>query len=55
MVDASRKKSQVKDEVIFLAGTEEKKNDQLNLGGRKEGKLLNLKWVHHSNIFIPKA
>ena len=23
--------------------------------GRKKGKLLNLKWVHHSNSFIPKA
>lgn len=30
MVDASRKKSQGKDEVIFLAGMEGKK-DQLNL------------------------
>lgn len=35
MVDASRKKSQVKDEVIFLAGTEEKKKKKF---GRKKGR-----------------
>ena len=50
-----KKKSQGKDEVIFLAGMEEKKKDQLNLGGKKDGKLLNFKWMHRSNIFIPKA
>lgn len=37
MVDASRKKSQVKDEVIFLAGTEEKKKRSIKFG-RKKGR-----------------
>ena len=56
MADASRKK-RVKGRMrlFFLQAWKKKKKDQLNLGGKKDGKLLNFKRMHRSNIFIPKA